>query len=38
VIRQRRPHDPGLAVEDLAAAALAYRKAAELATGTWVDF
>jgi ornithine cyclodeaminase/alanine dehydrogenase-like protein (mu-crystallin family) len=28
----------GLAVEDLAAAALAYRKAAELATGTWVDF
>jgi len=25
-------------VEDLAAAALAYRKAAELATGTWVDF
>jgi ornithine cyclodeaminase/alanine dehydrogenase-like protein (mu-crystallin family) len=28
----------GLAVEDLAAAALAYRKAAELAAGTWVDF
>jgi ornithine cyclodeaminase/alanine dehydrogenase-like protein (mu-crystallin family) len=28
----------GLAVEDLAAAALAYRKAAELATGTWVEF
>jgi ornithine cyclodeaminase/alanine dehydrogenase-like protein (mu-crystallin family) len=28
----------GLAVEDLAAACLAYRKAAELGTGTWVDF
>jgi ornithine cyclodeaminase/alanine dehydrogenase-like protein (mu-crystallin family) len=28
----------GLAVEDLAAAALVYRKAAELDTGTWVDF
>jgi ornithine cyclodeaminase/alanine dehydrogenase-like protein (mu-crystallin family) len=28
----------GLAVEDLAAASLAYRKAAELDTGTWVDF
>jgi ornithine cyclodeaminase/alanine dehydrogenase-like protein (mu-crystallin family) len=28
----------GLAVEDLAAASLAYRKAAELGTGTWVDF
>jgi ornithine cyclodeaminase/alanine dehydrogenase-like protein (mu-crystallin family) len=28
----------GLAVEDLAAAELAYRKAAELAAGTWVDF
>lgn len=28
----------GLAVEDLAAAALAYRKAAELGTGSWVEF
>jgi ornithine cyclodeaminase/alanine dehydrogenase-like protein (mu-crystallin family) len=28
----------GLAVEDLAAAALAYRKAAELSAGTWADF
>jgi ornithine cyclodeaminase/alanine dehydrogenase-like protein (mu-crystallin family) len=28
----------GLAVEDLAAAWLAYRKAAELGAGTWVDF
>jgi ornithine cyclodeaminase/alanine dehydrogenase-like protein (mu-crystallin family) len=28
----------GLAVEDLAAASLACRKAAELGTGTWVDF
>ena len=28
----------GLAVEDLAAAALAYRKAAGLATGAWVEF
>jgi ornithine cyclodeaminase/alanine dehydrogenase-like protein (mu-crystallin family) len=28
----------GLAVEDLAAAALAYRNAAERGTGTWVDF
>jgi ornithine cyclodeaminase/alanine dehydrogenase-like protein (mu-crystallin family) len=28
----------GLAVEDLAAASLAYRKAAERGTGTWVDF
>jgi ornithine cyclodeaminase/alanine dehydrogenase-like protein (mu-crystallin family) len=28
----------GLAVEDLAAAALAYRNASELGAGTWVDF
>ena len=28
----------GLAVEDLAAAALAYRKAAELGSGSWVEF
>ena len=28
----------GLAVEDLAAAALAYRKAGELGAGTWVEF
>ena len=28
----------GLAVEDLAAAALAYRKAADLGTGSWVEF
>jgi ornithine cyclodeaminase/alanine dehydrogenase-like protein (mu-crystallin family) len=28
----------GLAVEDLAAAALAYRKAEELGVGSWVDF
>ena len=28
----------GLAVEDLAAAALAYRRAAELGAGTWVEF
>jgi ornithine cyclodeaminase/alanine dehydrogenase-like protein (mu-crystallin family) len=28
----------GLAVEDLAAAALAYRKAAELGAGSWVEF
>ncbi len=28
----------GLAAEDLAAAALAYRKAAELGVGSWVDF
>jgi ornithine cyclodeaminase/alanine dehydrogenase-like protein (mu-crystallin family) len=28
----------GLAVEDLAAAACAYRKAAETGSGTWVDF
>jgi ornithine cyclodeaminase len=28
----------GLAVEDLAAAALAYRKAEELGVGLWVDF
>ena len=28
----------GLAVEDLAAAVLAYRKAGELGTGTWVEF
>jgi ornithine cyclodeaminase/alanine dehydrogenase-like protein (mu-crystallin family) len=28
----------GLAVEDLAAAALAYRRAEELGVGSWVDF
>jgi alanine dehydrogenase len=28
----------GLAVEDLAAAALTYRKAEELGAGTWVEF
>jgi ornithine cyclodeaminase/alanine dehydrogenase-like protein (mu-crystallin family) len=28
----------GLAVEDLAAASLAYRKAADSGAGTWLDF